>query len=72
MSEMAMKQTAFRLTDEDLAIIDAAKRKSGMLSRADALRYVLRFWADRAKVDVEALGAPRPPDRTKRRRKGRK
>ena len=58
MATMAMKQTAFRLTDEDLAILDAAKRKSGMLSRADALRYVLRFWAERAKVDVETLMAP--------------
>ena len=48
-------QAELRLTDEDLAIIDAAKRKSGMLSRADALRYVLRFWADRTKLDVEAL-----------------
>lgn len=65
MNGMAMKQTAFRLTDEDLAILDAAKRKSGMLSRADALRYVLRFWAERAKVDVEALTAPKPSRRKK-------
>lgn len=59
MGTMAMRQTAFRLTDEDLAILDAAKRKSGMLSRADALRYVLRFWAERAKVDVDSLTVPK-------------
>jgi len=50
-----MKQTAFRLTDEDLALIDAAKRKSGMLSRADALRYVLRFWAEAVGVEPSKL-----------------
>lgn len=57
-----MKQTAFRLTAEDLAIIDEAKRRSGLLSRADALRVVLRSWADGVGFQVEA---PKP----KRRRK---
>lgn len=62
-----MKQTAFRLTDEDLAILDEAKRRSGMLSRADALRFLLRFWAERANVDVEALTRkPRPKPKPKR------
>lgn len=51
-----LKPTAFRLTDEDLAILDEAKHASGMLSRADALRFVLRYWAKREKVDVAKLG----------------
>lgn len=55
-----MKQTAFRLTVEDLAIIDEAKRRSGLLSRADALRVVLRFWAERTGVDVKQLTKPKP------------
>jgi Arc/MetJ-type ribon-helix-helix transcriptional regulator len=50
-----MKLTAFRLNDEDLAILDEAKRKGGMISRADALRFLLRYWARREKVDVESL-----------------
>jgi hypothetical protein len=62
-----MKQTAFRLTDEDMAILDEAKRRSGMLARSDALRFVLRFWAERSKVDVDALVSEKP--KSKRRHK---
>lgn len=58
-----LKQTAFRLTDEDLAILDEAKRRSGMLSRADALRFLLRYWAKRERVDVETLDEKRRPKR---------
>jgi hypothetical protein len=61
-----MKQTAFRLTAEDEALLDEAKRRSGMLSRADALRYVLRFWAKHAEVDVDALMASKPKPNRRR------
>lgn len=58
-----MKQTAFRFTDEDLAILDEAARRSGMSTRVATLRYLLRNWAERYEVDVDALTAPRKPKR---------
>lgn len=61
-----IKQTAFRLTAEDLAILDAATRRSGQLSRNAALRYVLRFWADATGLDVDKLVKRKP---TPKRRK---
>ncbi|MDX2054056.1 MAG: hypothetical protein SFV15_16775 [Polyangiaceae bacterium] len=38
-------QTAFRLGSDDLAILDAVKQKMGLVTRADALRYVLRQYS---------------------------
>ena len=55
-----MKQTAFRMTEEDLVILDEAKRRTGLHTRVDALRYLLRFWADKVKVDVDALTSKAP------------
>jgi hypothetical protein len=49
-----MKQTAFRLTEEDLALLDEAKRRSGLLSRTEALRLVLREWARSVGFELES------------------
>lgn len=54
-----MKQTAFRMTDEDIAILDEAKRQSGALSRAEALRVVLRFWAESHGVKPKPRSKPK-------------
>jgi hypothetical protein len=40
-----MTQTAFRLDDDDFAILDEVKRRTGLAARSDALRYVLRQYA---------------------------
>lgn len=48
-----MKQTAFRLTDEDVAILDEAQRRSGLITRSEALRLVLREWARASGVEVK-------------------
>jgi hypothetical protein len=40
-----LKQTAFRLDPEDFEILDEVKRRTGLAARSDALRYVLRQYA---------------------------
>lgn len=44
-----LKQTAFRLSAEDLYLLDLLCRRYNLQSRVAALRFVLRWW--RAKVD---------------------
>ena len=56
-----MVQTAFRLTETDLALLDAAQEHAGLPYRVEALRYVLREWARMAGVDI-----PSPPTRNRR------
>lgn len=46
------KQTAFRLNETDLAIIDAAVKKLGLSSRTEALRFVLRQYADKTNIKI--------------------
>lgn len=41
-----LKQTAFRLTKMDISIIDEAVEQLGLTSRTEALRYILRRYAD--------------------------
>jgi hypothetical protein len=40
-----LTQTAFRLDQEDFDILDEVKRRTGLAARSDALRYVLRQYA---------------------------
>jgi hypothetical protein len=47
-----MKQTAFRLTDTDLALLDTAQERIGLTSRTEALRYMIRQWAERSGVEL--------------------
>lgn len=37
-----MKQTAFRLNDLDIQILDETVKKYGLTNRTEALRYILR------------------------------
>lgn len=48
------KQTAFRFTDEDLALLDAAKAHTGLRSRTEVLRFVLRAWSRAEGVEPPA------------------
>jgi hypothetical protein len=57
------KTTTIRMTAEDLAILDAAQEKHGMVSRSEALRFVLRFYA---RGDGIEIGKPKPAKRTKK------
>lgn len=44
MKATELKQTAFRLTDEDLFLLDLVQRRYDLPSRTAALRLVLRLW----------------------------
>lgn len=41
-----LKQTAFRLNAADEKILAAAKKTLGLTTRTEALRFVLRQWAE--------------------------
>ena len=57
---MAMRQTAFRLAKEHLAILDAIKDEHGLPSRSAALRFVVR---DFARTMLRPAPPPeRPPE----------
>ena len=45
MREATTKQTAFRLYERDLEILDEAQRAEGFNTRTETLRFVLREWA---------------------------
>lgn len=45
-----LKPTSFRLTEEDIAILDAAQEHFGLLSRVDALRFLIRQWPESVEV----------------------
>jgi hypothetical protein len=50
---MAMvKQTAFRFTEEDLALLDAVQKHTGISTRTDALRAVLRSYVRAEGISV--------------------
>ena len=48
-----------RLTEEDLAILDAAQEREGLMSRSEALRHVLRHYARAEGIEVQKLKAKR-------------
>jgi predicted DNA-binding protein len=51
-----VKQTAFRFTEEDLDLLDAIQKHTGVSTRVDALRAVLRTYARAEGIEV---GKPR-------------
>jgi hypothetical protein len=56
-----VKQTAFRFTAEDLAILGAIQKHTGISSRIDALRAVLRQYVRTERIKVEGpKRKPRP------------
>lgn len=56
------KTTTMRLTSDDLAILDEARRRTGVISRSEALRVVLKRYADAEGIE---LSKPKPRKRTK-------
>jgi hypothetical protein len=65
-----LKQTAFRLDAEDFEILDAVKRRTGLAARSDALRYVLRQYAQEHEIGEWGAGSkPTKAAKPKRRPK---
>lgn len=56
------KIVGFRLTDTDAALLDAAQAREGLMTRTEALRFVLRAWAR-----AEGVKLPAPKPRARRR-----
>ena len=54
------KVTAFRFTDEELELLDVIQGHTGIRSRMEALRKVLRYYAEN-----EGLEVPKPDPETK-------
>ena len=48
-----VKQTAFRFTSEDLALLDAIQKHTGIGTRTDALRAVIREYARAQGIEVK-------------------
>ena len=56
-----VKQTAFRFTAEDLALLDAIQQHTGISSRIDALRAVIRQYVRAEGIEVgKPKRKPRP------------
>lgn len=72
MTSTALKQTAFRLTETDLDIIDRTTLKLGLTSRTEALRYILRRHADETGIDVPRRPKKPTPSKKSTKRKKKK
>lgn len=46
------KQTTIRFAPEDLAILDAVLERTGLFTRSDALRYIIRKFAESEGITV--------------------
>lgn len=51
-----VKATAFRFTAEDLALLDAIQKHTGISTRTDALRTVLRSYARAEGIELATAG----------------
>ncbi len=54
-----LRQLSFRLTPEDIAILDEAQRRYGLGTRTEALRYLLRQWEGAAEVLERTTSKPK-------------
>jgi hypothetical protein len=56
-----MKVTAFRFTDEELELLEVIQGHTGIRSRMEALRAVMRYYARAEGLDVPQGDEPRKP-----------
>jgi|CZKU01.1.fsa_nt_gi hypothetical protein len=56
---ITVKQTSFRFTPEDLVYLDAIQLHTGVSSRTDALRAVIRLYARGERLEVGKLAKGR-------------
>jgi hypothetical protein len=54
----ASHQMVVRLTELDVAILDATKEQQGFVTRSDALRHILRRWG---RENLPAKALPQAP-----------
>jgi hypothetical protein len=54
------KVTAFRFTDEELALLEVIQGHTGIRSRMEALRTVLRYYARAEGLEVEKQESSKP------------
>jgi hypothetical protein len=52
------KVTAFRLTEEELELLDVIQGQTGIRSRMEALRTVLRYYAEAKGIEVALSSEP--------------
>ena len=52
-------QTTVRFTDQDIALLAALQRKTGIVSRTEVLRRAIRLLAEQERVSVSPARAPR-------------
>jgi hypothetical protein len=55
------KVTAFRFTEEELALLGVIQGHTGIRSRMEALRTVLRYYAEAEGLDVDKPKKPPKP-----------
>ena len=56
------KQQSIRLTDDDVAILEAIQERMGLFGASDAIRYALRYYAK-----TEGIERQKPKPRIKKR-----
>lgn len=59
----ALRLTAFRLSDLDLAILAEVQRREGLVTAASAFRHLLRRYAKDEGISLDSL-TPAPPATT--------
>ncbi|HEX9622248.1 MAG TPA: ribbon-helix-helix protein, CopG family [Polyangiaceae bacterium] len=64
MASRKTQSTTVRLTAGDIAALDLARQRTGILSRSEALRFVLRFY-----VDSVQSGPEKPQPKTPKRKR---
>jgi hypothetical protein len=62
---MVTPNIVFRLTDDDLALLEEIRVFTGVRTRAEALRYALRYWR---RHEGRAAVKPKPKPKRKSRR----
>jgi hypothetical protein len=63
---MAVKVTAFRFTEDELALLDVIQGHTGIRSRTEALRTLMQYYARAEGLDLGDSGKqPNPQKPTK-------
>jgi len=57
------KVTAFRFTDEELELLEVIQGHTGIRSRMEAMRAVLRYYVQAEGLNVPATPKPQDPQR---------
>jgi hypothetical protein len=61
MGDADAKVTAFRFSDEELELLDVIQGQTGIRSRTEALRMVLRYYAKAEGLDADHSKEPPKP-----------